>query len=173
MYIKKYIWIWVTLLSFFFVPSLVVNLRMAKSLLTKCNAIQQRLFFFLSISTTWVTPIMHIAAMLQQWWNICSSNIIQQFQKNKDNGKCNKMEICVCIVASVMLFELGDSEIELISIIQNKRKTSDSSFSGFDINLSRLSCEHHKNWHPVAQSTVFWRLGGSILKDPHLNLNDW
>lgn len=55
---------------------------------------------------------MHIAVMLQQWWNICSSNIIQQYQ-NKQNGKCNKMEICVRIAASVMLFELGDAEIEL------------------------------------------------------------
>lgn len=35
------------------------------------------------------------------------------------------MEICVCIVASAMLFELSDAEVELTSIIQDKRKTSD------------------------------------------------
>lgn len=68
-----------------------------------------------------------------------------------------------------MLFELGDAEIELTSTIQNKRKTSDSIFNGFEKNLLRLSWSQKVD---VAKNLRFADLV-DLLKNPHLNLNDW
>lgn len=67
-----------------------------------------------------------------------------------------------------MLFELGDAEIELTSTIQNKRKTSDSIFNGFEKNLLRLSWSQKVD---VAKNLRFADV--DLLKNPHLNLNDW